>query len=183
MVEMKRAMAPRLYYGNCKRCGREIASSSWSITHPLGQICSQCTTQEEKQEILDYQAGVIIKKIKNNPHEQFDVHSDVNTGGEEPPKLYTAFHGDNPKGLRKVELPKPVGRLILVGKLVELTYQPAENSKLAKNQFVHAFGDTGDAKLPSNSMLATDESGKNFFIVRSTTTIKRPFFSERGIIG
>ena len=56
----------RISYTQCRRCGTTIASSIWSMTHPLGRICGKCITPGEKEEILQYQSGVILKKGRRN---------------------------------------------------------------------------------------------------------------------
>jgi len=51
----------------CKRCGKPLATASRSILGldrlkaRLGSICSDCTTEDEKQEMLRAMAGAIIK--------------------------------------------------------------------------------------------------------------------------
>lgn len=57
----------KIFTTKCKRCGKMIASSRWSMTHSLGQICSGCITPEEKQQIIDDQIRIIMGKSNSNP--------------------------------------------------------------------------------------------------------------------
>ncbi len=96
--------------------------------------------------------------------------------------LYRSFHGTEPKGVRKVYYSPPEGVLTKIGDLTELKYIPSAPSKYAGTEFVHASGDTGEAVLKTNCILATDKSGENIYLVKDKP-IKRPYFSGRGIIG
>ena len=99
-----------------------------------------------------------------------------------PLNLYQAFHGNPPKRMRKVNLPVPKkgSRLVKIGRLVDVTYQPEWPSRLAGRAFQHYFGDTGSIVLPEKPILATDSKGKNLFIIPDRS---RPKFTRRGIIG
>ena len=66
MNPRRKPLAPRIYYVRCKRCGKLIAASAWSLTHPLGQICSKCITPEEEQQILEYQSGEIMERTRKS---------------------------------------------------------------------------------------------------------------------
>lgn len=65
---MARRRRPLIVHTNCKRCGKPLVTTSRSIMgldklkERLGSICSNCTTPEEKQEMLDAMAGAILKK-------------------------------------------------------------------------------------------------------------------------
>ena len=100
------------------------------------------------------------------------------------PKLYESFHGSKSKGIRKVKYnaPKPGETLVKIGRLVRLEYEPEFPSKHTGVRFFHVMGDTGETKLPSNTILATDTKGENLYILKDKPK-KRPYFSGRGIIG
>ena len=53
---------PYIFHVRCKRCGKMVVSSRLAMTHPLGQICSGCTTSIEKEEIMQFLSGHILKK-------------------------------------------------------------------------------------------------------------------------
>ena len=98
--------------------------------------------------------------------------------------LYKSFHGSKSKGIRKVKYnaPKPGETLIKIGRLARLEYEPEFPSKHTGVRFFHVMGDTGETKLPSNTILATDTKGENLYILKDKPK-KRPYFSGRGIIG
>lgn len=110
-----------------------------------------------------------------------------NIGGFNPSRrnptgggLFQKFHGANPT-TRQVEFNPPKGKkLIKIGRIVSVVYEPEPPSKLSGKQFEHKWGDTGDKMLPHRPLFCTDISGKNFFIVNDKA---RPYFNERGVIG
>ena len=65
---MGRTKQPHIFFTTCKRCNAKIASSGMS--HPLGRICGKCITPEEREEILQYQSGAIMKKSSNPKKER-----------------------------------------------------------------------------------------------------------------
>jgi len=97
--------------------------------------------------------------------------------------LYEDFHGARPIRERMVDLPEPKGKLIKIGKLVRLEYEPDYPSQYQGTRFYHNSGDTGTKKLKTNLILCTDEEGKNLFLIKANPKAKHPYFSERGIIG
>jgi len=376
--ENPKLRAPHIYPTTCKRCGKEIYSSRQAVEHPLGRICSECTTPDEKQQILDYQAGHIMRRGRTNPehdprlfavtedsirreeqdlermirgrdtdrgsaarwlqgdrikkkraliremkkktlrknpgellpkfclycgmeksecakvrkqiHEkccykcthwsdkesgvwrrlyrlgiknpgrtkpkwekdlrsslryayrnsslnmlgksdwhslrpdeiskvlsyvmesyypirpyrpgEFDqiskdeflaIFRDVfateirkMAGGHNPTNtsgLYESFHGVPPSKQTKVYYEPPPKRLIQIGELTQINYNPRNPSKKHGTEFYHKSGDDGKTILPNNLILATDEEGKNLYLVRKNKDTKRPYFSDRGIIG
>jgi hypothetical protein len=98
-------------------------------------------------------------------------------------ELYRSFHGYNPTRARRVTLPQPKGPLLKIGRLTKLEYAPEGRTEHKTIMFYHVSGDTGSRKLKSNTILATDKDGKNFFLVKDDPRSKYPFFSDRGIIG
>ena len=99
-----------------------------------------------------------------------------------PEGLYQAFHGAEPI-MKKVVFEPPQGRLIKIGRLIQLEYQPEPPSKRTGTQYYHSMGDLGGSQhLKSNSILCTDESGQNLFIIKDKPG-KWPRFSNRGILG
>jgi len=96
--------------------------------------------------------------------------------------LYEGFHGTPSKGLRSVTYENPKGPLIKIGRLASIEYNPEQPSKHTGTRFVHESGDTGNKVLRSNLILATDRTGKNFYLIKDKKS-KHPYFSERGIIG
>lgn len=101
---------------------------------------------------------------------------------KKPPGLYQSFHGNPPKGTRKVNYQPPPKKLIKVGRITQIRYRPEYPSKHEGTEFYHNMGDTGEKKLKSNAILATDPKGKWIYIVKDKDT-KHPFFSSRGVIG
>lgn len=97
--------------------------------------------------------------------------------------LYESFHGMQPKVKRKINYTNPSGTLLKIGRIKRLDYVPEGSTTHKGTQFYHISGDTGERKLPSNLILATDPKGENFYLIKDDATKKEPFFSERGIIG
>jgi len=159
---------PHIYETTCKRCGKTIYSSRWAMRHHLGRICSACTTPEEKQEILDYQSGIIMKGTKKNPKST----------------LFRNFHGTDPVKTSKVlfEPPKSGEPILKIGRLSQINYVPESPSRKAGHEFYHKSGDLGHKTIKSNAILATNQQGTQLFIVREKDS-KYPLFTERGIIG
>ena len=100
-----------------------------------------------------------------------------------PVSLYEQFHGARPKGARVIEFVNPKGTLIKIGKLSEIRYCPDKPSKHAGTEFYHKSGDTGEKMLKTNLILATDQKGENLYLIKNDPRMKRPYFSDRGIIG
>jgi hypothetical protein len=98
-------------------------------------------------------------------------------------ELYRSFHGYNPTRRRKVTLPEPEGGLVKLGRLTRLDYSPEGQTQHRSVTFFHKAGDTGDKKLRSNTILATDSKGKNLFLIKDDPKSRFPFVNERGIIG
>jgi ribosomal protein L32 len=67
---MRRGKRIQIYATNCKRCGKPIhaTTSSFyganSLHAKYSRICSDCTTPEEKQEILNGTANAILRSRK-----------------------------------------------------------------------------------------------------------------------
>ena len=99
-----------------------------------------------------------------------------------PKSLYEQFHGIPPSKVSSVFYTSPPKKLIKIGRLLELQYHPEAPSKLKNTAYYHVSGDTGTKKLKSNLILATDPAGKNLYLVKDDKS-KRPYFSNRGIIG
>ena len=98
--------------------------------------------------------------------------------GKNPTSLYQAFHGANPGKIRKVKIEVPK-RLIKIGRLISLDYEPENPSKRKGIRYTHKFGDTGERMLPEKPLLAASKDGKQLFIVNDGSSTH---FSERGII-
>lgn len=99
------------------------------------------------------------------------------TGG-----LYKAFHGNPPVARRvKIRVPDKNERLVSIGRLEAIEYQPYGNSKRKRQVFRHRLGDTGSKMLSQRPILATGANGKGLFIVEDKA--KKIRFGSRGIIG
>lgn len=99
-----------------------------------------------------------------------------------PLDLYRGFHGNPPKGTRKVFYEAPKGELIKIGRLANIEYIPEPPSKYTGTRFTHEAGDLGHKIIKSNAILATNNQGTQLYIVKETKS-KYPKFSERGILG
>ena len=98
-------------------------------------------------------------------------------------KLFEDFHGTKPEKCIPIKFKNPKGTLIKIGKVSRIDYIPGENSKHKGVNFYHKSGDTGEEKLDSNWILATDKSGKYFYLIKEDDNLEYPVFTERGIIG
>ena len=141
--------------GRCAICGR---SGSRKYFNGI-KICKKCFLEHNRNPIYTVKGTVT-----------------------QAPKLYTSFHGSEPMRARKVTLPEPKGKLIKIGRLVEIVYHPEYPSERRESHYVHKFGDTGTEKLKSNSILAADENGE-IFIVKDKKGNGYPKFTDRGIVG
>lgn len=101
---------------------------------------------------------------------------------QNPTGLYQAFHGNPPKGTRKVFYEPPKGELIKIGRLANIEYIPEPPSKYVGTRFTHEAGDLGHKIIKSNAILATNKEGTQLYIVKEKNT-KYPRFSGRGILG
>ena len=101
-----------------------------------------------------------------------------------PISLYESFHGSPPLRQRKISYePPPKGKpLVKVGRISQINYIPEFPSKKSGTEFYHLSGDTGEKTLKSNLILATDQDGKNLYLLKDKKS-KHPFFSSRGLIG
>ena len=105
----------------------------------------------------------------------------TSNGGSGAASLYKSFHGAIPR-TREVLYEPPQAPLVKIGRLVKLEYRPEPPSTRTGTQFYHNMGDTGEVKLASNVVLATDKDGKHLYIVKDKAG-KRPYFTNRGVIG
>ena len=96
--------------------------------------------------------------------------------------LYESFHGASPS-TRTVNLPVPKQgeSLVAIGYLEQIRYRPYGNSTRKAVICKHDAGDTGSRKVNAKTILATDEKGRNLYIVPQHPTY--PKFTDRGIIG
>ena len=131
----------------------------------------------DKQALDDYDAKLVSRSWA-------DDRVGKMTPKQVNPDLYQAFHGTQPLRIGKVMYePPPKGEpLVKIGRLVRIEYEPEYPSKRSGVRYYHEGGDTGTKILKSNAILATDQSGKQLYIVRETKN-RRPYFSGRGIIG
>ena len=99
------------------------------------------------------------------------------------PSLYQAFHGNPPVRERKVDLPVPKkgAKLLKIGRLIAVEYEPEFPSKLKGIHYRHESGDTGRTILKNKPILATDEKGKALYII--PTSKKYPRMTGKGIVG
>ena len=98
--------------------------------------------------------------------------------------LYEKFHGTPPKTVKRVKVatPKEGEKLVAIGRLIELTYEPFGSSKRKGVHYVHEMGDEGEGKRSSGeTILAVSQDGQNFYLIKSNGSRTR--FSERGILG
>ena len=94
------------------------------------------------------------------------------------PSLYESFHGNPPANIRKVHIKDPK-RLVKIGRLKSLVYEPEAPSKRKGTHYEHAFGDYGyKFKKGQEPILAVSEDGKQLFVVEG-----KYIFGERGIVG
>ena len=118
--------------------------------------------------------GIAIELLRENPTLRL-------LKNRNPEGLYQQFHGNPPKARRvKARVPNKGEKLIAIGKLVSVEYQPYGSSKRQRVHYTHNFGDTGDEMLPDKPILATGANGKGLYIIEDKAS---PFFSNRGIIG
>jgi len=138
------------------------------------------------KDISEMETVLKLRKLKN-PTEIDKVKKMLGVGKnpkhDKSLSVYEDFHKAEPMNVRKVQVDIPEGTLVALGRLKSLVYEPEGSSKYNKVSFNHDFGDTGSKKFESNSILCTDSEGKGLFIVRDDSKKKRPFFSDRGIIG
>ena len=99
-----------------------------------------------------------------------------------PIGLYQQFHGNPPSNVRKVNLlvPKKGQRLVKIGRLRRIEYDPEYPSKHVGIRFYHLAGDIG-SKMVKAPILATDSEGKGLYIIPEVKGF--PKFSSRGILG
>ena len=95
---------------------------------------------------------------------------------------YAGFHEAEPTHVRRVEAPIPQGHLIAIGRAVKIEYEPYGASKHNGTRFFHLWGDDGKHQMKSNTLLCAD-SNHNVFLVKDDPNLKRPYMSDRGIIG
>ena len=97
--------------------------------------------------------------------------------------LYEKFHGAPPKTLKRVRVatPKEGEKLVAIGRLIELVYEPFGSSKRKGVQYVHEMGDEGEGKHnPEKPILAVSQDGKDLYIIKNGAKTR---FSGRGILG
>lgn len=95
--------------------------------------------------------------------------------------LYQAFHGNPPREVKRLQirLPKRGERLIKIGKLSSLQYEPEPPSQRTGSRFEHEFGDYGyKFRRGQEPLLAVSADGKQLYILAG-----RYRFSARGIVG
>lgn len=99
-----------------------------------------------------------------------------------PKGLYEQFHGNPPMRTRKVKIrvPNKGEKLVAIGKLVSVEYEPYGSSRRRKVRYTHELGDTGSRVLPEKPILATGKDGKGLFVIEDKSS---PKFSSRGIVG
>jgi hypothetical protein len=100
-------------------------------------------------------------------------------------KLYESFHGMQPKIKRQINFTNPTGTLIKIGHVTRIDYAPGENSQHKGINFYHKAGDVGDKEIGSNWILATNQQGTNFYLIKDDPKSEFPLFDKggRGIIG
>ncbi len=116
------------------------------------------------------------KQKRNNPQTFYKSKSNSKS-------LYEKFHGANPARVRSIEVDIPPAgtKLVKLGMLESVIYQPESPSKLAGRHFEHKFGDYGYKFEGKNKpILASSQDGSHLFILKSNSRFK---FGERGIVG
>jgi len=97
------------------------------------------------------------------------------------PSLYKSFHGSVPNVIKiSYTPPKPGEKLVSIGMIEEIVYQPFGSSKRKNTIYSHKSGDTGANVLPGKMILATSQDGKRFYLLKGSS---KAVFSERGIVG
>lgn len=99
-------------------------------------------------------------------------------------KLFEAFHGVQPQSAKTVfyEAPDKSKPLLKIGDISQLNYRPTGPSLKKGTEFYHKSGDTGNRMLKTNLILATDQKGKNLYLLKKSRS-KYPVFTSRGVIG
>jgi hypothetical protein len=110
------------------------------------------------------------------------VEKPVSKNPEIADKQYAGFHETEPTHARRVEAPIPQGHLIAIGRAVKIEYEPYGASKHNGTRFYHLWGDIGAQQMKSNTLLCADEN-HNVFLIKDDPNLKRPYMSDRGIIG
>ena len=118
----------------------------------------------------------LIKEIFKNKSKSLSISRNPNHV-----KDYKQFHGMKNAKVTSIEYEPPKQPLVNLGELVSLEYRPNFKSRSKGTVFSHIMGDDGKKLFKTNVILATD--GKNFFIIRKSKKVKRPFFNSQGIIG
>jgi hypothetical protein len=98
-------------------------------------------------------------------------------------ELYESFHGNPPMRLRRVRYEPPEGPLVKLGVLAQISYRPEFPSRHKGTEFYHTAGDTGEKVLKSNLILATDQDGRNLYLIKMDPESRYPHVTNRGIIG
>jgi len=96
--------------------------------------------------------------------------------------LYERFHGNPPANLKRVVVatPKEGEKLVAVGRIIEIVYEPFGSSKRKGIHFVHTMGDLGGGRFNREKpILAVSQDGKSFYIIKDRALTH---FTERGII-
>lgn len=100
---------------------------------------------------------------------------------------YKSFHGELPGEQKRVQVSSRTmpSVLVVLGRCVAVEYEVEDDaSSQRKGQvYRHKFGDTGGRMVDSEVYLATDASGRNFYLVNAKPGGRYPQFGARGIVG
>lgn len=96
--------------------------------------------------------------------------------------LYQQFHGRPPTRIRIAyyKSPKSKEKVIKIGRLAELVYNPEPPSQYAGKYYKHQFGDYGYKFGKQQPILAVSRDGKQLYIINDRA---KPKFGKRGIVG
>ncbi len=95
-------------------------------------------------------------------------------------QMYEKFHGTQPRRRRIVHEPELPRSLAVIGRIIEIVYEPPSYSGKGGHEYSHAWGDTGSMMLPDKPLLAVSPDGKSLYIIRDKSKF---YVDERGIVG
>ena len=105
------------------------------------------------------------------------------TSLEKATDLYREFHGGEPE-ISKLTLESRTipDKLVVIGRLIAVEYEPTGGSSRKGDVYRHEWGDTGKRKVDTLHYFCTDESGREFYLIKGKPQ-SYPIFNERGVVG
>jgi hypothetical protein len=151
-------------YAVCPDCGQLMTFNLWDGAWWCFPGFGGCNLKARERYLFE-------RLTKKNP----------NLAGRAP--LYEQFHGNPPIRVRHMHYEPPKGSLIKLGTLSQINYRPEYPSQHQNTEFYHKAGDDGERILKSNLILATDQKGKNLYLLKIDPKSRYPHVTNRGIIG